>query len=231
MLHINLTNAIGFILKIGSVAGLVSLFYTIKDHIRNKSSFSYDFAGTAGGAYEENGHRFAKFRWEGIIRNESVAENSIVRLDYVVWANKSRTRTKTQGMILDVSDPNLSQKIGIPINFGPKESKKVVLTAVVPLTGSHNESLFLARKPTQPGSMFFLPENQWDLLFMDVNHNSFDEKGSLRSQKLLDLWWVLPNATRKLDQGNPIPAIVHFCKIFWSYLCLQTRKLFRILGL
>lgn len=219
------------ILNIGSVAGLISLFYTISEHRKRRSKFSFDFHGSANGNYEKDNLEFAKFRWEGIIRNESSAENSIVEIDYVVWANKARTRSKANGMIFSVEDANTKEKLAVPLNFKPKESRKITLVADVVLTGSHAMELFKARKSIETGSPFVLPEYSWDLLFTDVNHFMFDEEGTLRSKKLMDLWWTLPNATRGLNEGNFIPTIKEYIRIFFAWVFYWLARMLRFLGI
>lgn len=229
-MHYNFENIIDVVLKAGSVAGLISLFYTIKEHLKSRPKFSFDFMGSGGGVYEQDGIKFAKYRWEGIIKNESQSENSIVQISYVIWSNKRRTRQKTNGMIFDITDTNTKEKIGTPINFGPKESRKISVVTDIALTGTHNESLFFAQKPIKQGSPFLLPEYNWDLIFVDVNHNHFDEKGILRSQKLADLWWLLPNSTKSLEQGNPFPTISHFIKIALANMVYYSKRFFSLFG-
>jgi len=222
---------IKLILDAGSIAGIFSFFYTISEHRKKRAKFSFDFAGSASGNYENNNLEFAKFRWEGTIKNESLTENSIVGINYVIWANKTRTRCRTNGMILSLEDSNTKEKLSLPLNFKPRESKKITLLGDVVLTGSHNEQLFKARKPIQQGSPFLLPEHSWDLTFNDVNHNLFDEKGILRSQKLIDLWWTLPNATRSLNDGNIFPTIKEYLRIFFTWVSYWVKRFFRFLGI
>lgn len=218
-------------LDAGSVAGLFSFLYTISEHRKKMAKFSFDFHGSASGNYEKDNLEFAKFRWEGTIKNESSAENSIVEIDFVVWANKSRTRSKANGMIFSVEDANSKEKLSVPLNFKPKESRKITLIADIVLTGSHHNELYKARKPVQPGSPFVLPEHNWDLLFTDVNHYMFDEKGILRSKKLMDLWWTLPNTTRDLNNSNIFPTLREYIKIFFTLIGYWTKRFFRFLGL
>lgn len=224
-------NIIKLILDVGSVAGLLSFFYTISEHRKKRAKFSFDFHGSASGNYEKDNLEFAKFRWEGTIKNESLTENSIVEVDFIVWANKSRTRCKTNGMVFTIEDSNSKEKVSLPINFKPRESKKITLIGDVVLTGSHNNELFKARKSIQPGSPFVIPENEWNLTFKDVSHNLFDEKGVLRSQKLIDLWWTLPNATKDLNNGNIFPTFREYLKIFIVWSGYWIKRFFRFLGL
>lgn len=219
------------ILNIGSVAGLLSFFYTISDHRKKRTKFSFDFHGSSSGNYEKDGLEFAKFRWEGTTKNESLTENSIVEVDFIIWANKARTRSKTNGMIFTIEDSNSKEKVSLPINFKPRESKKITLIADVVLTGSHNDELFKARKSVQPESPFVLPEHEWNLTFKDVSHNLFDERGVLRSQKLIDLWWTLPNATKDLNNGNIFPTLREYLKIFIAWIGYWVKRLFRFLGM
>lgn len=219
------------ILNTGSIAGLFSLFYTISEHRKKRTKFSFDFLGSASGTYEKDNLEFARLRWEGTIKNESLTENSIVHIAYIIWANKNRTRAKTNGMIFNIEDGNSKDKISLPINFKPRESKKVVIIADVVLTGTHNNELFKAIKPTQVGSPFVLPENEWNLTFKDTNHCMFDEKGIIRSQKLVDLWWTLPNATRDLNNGNLIPTIREYSKIFITWIGYWLKRISRFIGL
>lgn len=226
-----INNIIKLILDIGSIAGLFSLFYTISEHRKKIAKFSFDFQGSSNGTYEKDNLEFAKFRWEGTIKNEALTENSIVEIDFVVWGNKSRTRSKANGMIFSIEDSNTNEKLSIPLNFKSKESRKINLTADIVLTGSYHNELFKAIKPIQPGSQFYLPEYEWDLLFIDINHNMFDEKGVLRSKKLMNLWWTLPNATRKLNEGKLLPVMKEYIKIFFTWVGYWIKRFFRFLGL
>jgi hypothetical protein len=224
-------NLIKLILNAGSIAGLFSLFYTISEHRKKRAKFSFDFHGSASGNYEKDNLEFAKFRWEGTIKNESLTENSIVEIGFIVWANKARTRCRTNGMIFTIEDSNSKEKISLPINFKPRESKKITIIGDILLTGTHNDALFKARRSVHLGSPFVLPENEWDLIFKDVSHNLFDEKGILRSQKLIDLWWTLPNATRGLNDGNIFPTLREYLKIFFTWIFYWIKRFFRFLGL
>lgn len=227
----NTSDIIKLTLDAGSVAGLFSFLYTVSEHRKKIAKFSFDFHGSASGNYETDNLEFARFRWEGTIRNESSVENSIVEIDYVVWADKSRTRAKTNGMVFSVEDANTKEKLAVPLNFKPKESRKITLVADVVLTGSHHNDLFNAKKLVKDGLPFLLPENKWDLLFTDVNHYMFDEKGILRSKKLIDLWWTLPNATKDLNNGNIFPTVREYVKIFFAWIAYRMARFLRFLGL
>ncbi|MDR3643251.1 MAG: hypothetical protein P4L74_06535 [Candidatus Doudnabacteria bacterium] len=217
------------ILQIGSVSGLISLIYVIGQNVKKKKRFSFVFRGSAGGVTEKDNLEFYNLSFDGHIKNQSLEPNSIIEISYVIWDNGSRTRSLTNGIGAEVHDGN-QNKISLPILFSPYEGKHLKINFQICLTGTHVKALVYSKKPVQPGAAFYIPKHEFHLLFTDINGNLFDEKGALRSQKLIDLWWTLPNTFERLKSGNPFPYLWHMVKIINYYLILQLRKFFRFFG-
>lgn len=225
MINIDFVKAL---LDIGSIAGLFSFVYTVSEHKKKAPKFSFDFRSSSRRTYEKDTRRFAKLTWEGTIKNESLTENSIVGFYYIIWANKSRTRYKTMGMIDSIQDLNTKEVCSLPINFKPRESKNIILSAD---TTTIHISFFKPRKPVPPGSIATRPEPVWNLAFKDVGHNFFDEKGVLRSEKLIELWSYLPSTARTSKNRKVFSVLRAYSNIFITWTEYQVKSFFRALGL
>lgn len=230
-MNFDIQKIIDVILKVGSVSGLVSLVFTFRDQIKKRSKFKFDFRGSTGRAIMRDSLEFYDITFDGYVKNQSNEQNSITEIHYLIWGNKQRTRSLAHGTgaeIFDGTDPE--KKISVPILFEPKEGKHLVIKFSVCLTGTHVSELVRAQKPVKEGSMFMLPKHEFVLAFEDVNEILFDDKGQIRSVKLMDLWWTLPNTFIYLKSGNPFPYIWHMFKILAAYISFKVSSVFKKIG-
>ncbi|QQR61053.1 hypothetical protein IPH19_01135 [Candidatus Uhrbacteria bacterium] len=219
------------LLDSGSIAGFISLLFTLKEQIKKRSKFKFDFRGSAGSVKTRNGLDFYDIAFDGYVKNQSNEQNSITEIFYVIWGNKKRTRTLAEGMGAEIfTAADNEKKLSLPILFEPKEGKHLIIKFSVCLTGSHVYDLVRARKPAQAGSIFTLPKHDFTLTFKDVNEVLFDDKGQIRSQKLINLWWTLPNTFITLKTGNPFPYLWHMVKILFAYLAYRVFSVFQRIG-
>lgn len=219
------------ILKVGSLSGLVSLVFTISNHVRKRRRFSFEFRSSSTSRVPKSGMDFYELKFNGAVKNESTEPNSIVKIGYVVWGNKSRTRSLTYGGNAVITDP-AGSALHTPILFSPLEGKSLHIEFSIVLTGSHDWEIVKARRPV-PGNTtgMTLPKYQYQLVFTDINGRLFDQTGQLRSQRLVDLWWTLPNSFNVLKQGNPLPYLWRVIKIGLLSAWIRIRRSFWRLGL
>ncbi len=229
--HFDIHKIFDVILKIGSVAGLLSLVFSLRDQIKKRSKFKFDFRGSSGKIDTRDNLDFYDIAFDGYVKNQSNEQNSITEIYYQIWGNKGRTKTLASGMgaeIFDASDK--SKKISLPILFEAKEGKHLIIRFSVCLTGTHVNELVRALKPVQTGSPFMLPKHEFSLSFKDVDEVLFDDKGKIRSQRLIDLWWTLPNTFSALKVGNPLPYLWHMFKIFFVYFFYKIFSVIQRIG-
>jgi len=219
------------ILQIGSISGLLSLVFTISSHVRTRRRFSFGFQSSSGKVATRDNLEFFDLKYLGQVKNESSEPNSIVQIGYVVWANKARTRSLTNGINSVIKDHG-GVVLHTPILFSPFEGKSLQIDFAVCLTGTHNRGLILARTQI-PGATpgMSIPKHEYELVFTDINGRLFDHTGQLRSQRLMNLWWTLENTFRSLKGGNPLPYFWHLIKIFVTGFLFRTRRFFWRLGL
>jgi hypothetical protein len=218
--------------KVGSVSGLLSIIFTFRNQMRKRSKFKFDFKGSVGEHETRDELDYYNLTFNGYVKNQSNEQNSITEISYLIWGNKGRTKTLTNGggaIILLGED--VQKKISLPILFEAKEGKHLIIQFSICLTGTHVRELVQARKPVRQGSPYTLPEHEFSLSFKDVNEILFDDKGSIRSQKLINLWWTLPNSFNSLKMGKPIPYIKHMVKIMFTYLVHKIFSICQRLGL
>jgi hypothetical protein len=177
---------------------------------------------------------FYDLKYVGQVKNESSEPNSIVQIGYVVWANKARTRSLSNGINSVIKDHS-GVELHAPILFSPFEGKSLQIDFAVCLTGTHNREIVPARKDISqiPGATpgLSMPKHKYELVFTDINGRLFDHTGQLRSQKLMDLWWTLENTFRALKRGSPLPYLWHMIEIFVTSLLFRIRRFFWRLGL
>lgn len=217
------------IVGVGSVSVIFSIIYSARHHSRTRAKFSFDFRSSGVRSIEKEGKKYAQLFWNGIVKNESLSENSITEFNYAVWASKNKFRTKANGMIITGMEVEGEDGGESPVTFGPNEAKKIQINHEVSLEGSPSKQEAFSGERVHPGLR--LPKYETELLFKDVRGNLFDENGILRSQRLIDLWWTLPDSTRKLNSGNPFPALMHFSKIAFFTLLYFMKRFFRFIGL
>lgn len=219
------------VLKIGSVSGLASLMFTIQDQLKKRSKFKFDFRSHTGKITTHDNLEFYEIMFDGYVKNQSNEQNSITDIFYSVWGNKARTKTLANGMGAEILDAdNQEKKIPLPILFEGKEGKHLIIKFSVCLTGTGVNELVRARRSVLEGSPITLPKYEFTLAFKDVDETLFDDKGKIRSQKLIDLWWTLPNTFNSLKTGNPIPYFWHMLKILLAYAAWKQRLALATIG-
>ena len=219
------------ILKVGSVSGLVSLVFAFREQLEKRSKFKFDFRGSSGKVNTKDNLDFYDIVFDGYVKNQSNEQNSITEIFYLIWGNKGRTRTLANGMGAEIFDAtDKSKKVFLPILFEAKEGKHLIIKFSICLTGTHVNELVRAYKPIQVGSAFMLPKYEFSLAFKDVNEILFDDKGKIRSQKLIDLWWILPNTFNSLKTGNPFPYLWRMFRIFFTFLFYKVSSVVQRIG-
>lgn len=221
------------ILQIGSISGLFTLFYTISQNLKKRPRFKFDFRASSGSYHFKDNLEYCRLIFDGYIKNQSIEPNSITNICYAVWGNKARTKTLSYGgqPCSIIMNPNSGKiLIDLPISFEPREGKHFQIEFDVVLTGTHDKDIIKAVEKISLDSEFYAPKYQYRLTFKDTNENLFDDQGVIRSQKLMDLWFLLPNTFNKLKEGNPLPYGWHMIKIFWCYSLFKIRKFFAYFG-
>lgn len=219
------------ILDLGSISGLISLLFALKEQIKKRSKLKFDFRASSGRINTRDGLDFYDVTFDGYVKNQSNEQNSITEIFYLIWGNKRRTRTLANGMGAEIFDAvDRTKKISLPILFEAKEGKHLIIKFNVCLTGTHVNELVRARRLTEADSIFTLPKHEFNLAFKDVNEVLFDDKGQIRSQELMDLWWTLPNTFSVLKTGNPLPYLWHMLKILFKFVSYMTFSIFQRLG-
>ena len=230
-MDLDFSKIFAIILKFGSLAGIGSLIFNFTEHLKKRSRFKFDFRGSTGSLRTHENLEFYDIVFDGHVKNQSKEQNSVTEIFYLIWENKARTRFLTNGggaTILDGDDR--TKKITLPILFEPKEGKHLIIKFSVCLTGTHVNELVRERREIAPGSAFTLPKYDFSLAFKDVDETLFDDMGQIRSQKLADLWWTLPNTFRKLKSGNPLPYLWHMMKIFFAFIGYKISSFVKRLG-
>jgi hypothetical protein len=223
---------IDVILKIGAVAAVISLVLTIQNQLKKRSKFKIDFRGISSETNTRNNLEFRDIIFDGNVKNQSSEQNSITDIHYLIWANKARTRTLTNGFGSEVFNAGDQEStIPLPIIFQAKEGKHLIIKFSVCLTGTHVKELVEAQESVGESSRFIHAKYQFNLAFKDVGETLFDDKGKIKSQKLIDLWWTLPNTFKSRKTGNPLPYLRHLFRIFLAYMGWKFRLLFVVVGL
>lgn len=226
------SDIIGVFGAIGSVAAFFGLVFKISQLRKQRPKFKIDPRSTMSGPREENGVLHAVFIFNVYVKNQSAESNTLTNIHYVVWADpKKRTRTLSFGgnpaSITVNPDTESGGRISLPISFGPNESKHLQIVFDVQLTGSHEESVFLATERT---GNFEHQKHSYKLMFKDTRENLFDDIGNLRSEKLIQAWWMLSGTFEALKRLNVFPYFWHVLKIGFTYLGFQLRKVLYFFG-
>lgn len=228
--------------KIGSLLGAIAFFYTLKSNTRNVPRFKYDMWSFSGVNTEKDTEDVVHFNctFDGFVTNTSTESNYLKSINLVVWKDsKKRTETLRYGShpssILDKAGGG-GVSLPLPIEFKPKEGKRLEIKFHERATGTADEKIVLENKPR----LFVLPSNpllRWiisltidrtqrsgyQLLFEDTKGNHFDENGALVDTKLMGLYWTLSNY-----QGRK--RLREYIKIFYRKMFLLVKKVAFQLG-
>jgi len=218
------------IFNIGSIAGLISLFIMIFASLRKKPKFSFDSLHFIG---QVNSNEEKKYRFEftGIIKNQSIEQNTIIRIYLVVWSNKKNYSTLRFGYHdLKIENLQTNQEIELPLSFLPREAKKLKIIYDIDYIGKDKE-LIEAIEPFKPSFSTFVYKYQYELVFEDINENYFDQFGKIINIDEKNLRWVIPNFLNGLQKGNSKPLSLHRRKIFKSRIKFRIKNFFQNIGI
>lgn len=218
------------IFNIGSIAGLISLFIMIFASLRKKPKFSFDSLHFIG---QVNSNEVKKYRFEftGIIKNQSIEQNTIIRIYLVVWSNKKNYSTLRFGYHgLKIENLQTNQEIELPLSFLPREAKKLKIIYDIDYIGKDKE-LIEAIEPFKPSFSTFVYKYQYELVFEDINENYFDQFGKIINIDEKNLRWVIPNFLNDLQKGNSKPLSLHRRKIFKSRIKFRIKIFFQNIGI
>ena len=223
---------LGWIFKIGSLAGLFGLIYAVHNNRKNRPRFKFTFEASNVN-YDEKDKETAYYCFVGIIRNQSLQPNSIVRLYLTVWESKKKGSALRFGHnikhIYDVSNTKNRTELSLPLYFKPKEAKRVEIWFPISLTGTQDGKLLREIGQTislSDGHVFSFPKHRWEFLIEDTAENMFDyTKAGTMSLDLVNLWWTLPNYRKKRRE-----LVKHICKIGWAFSKYWMAKLSELLG-
>jgi len=226
------TNIWQIILNFGSISGLIALIYAVFKSLRKRPKFKFDFSGQSGKVCHEDKLEYYIFTFGGILKNQSLDPNSISRIFLVVWKDRKRNSTLRFGHGgVTIKNKANDREIKLPISFAPREAISLEIKCKFPVAGTSDGKLLREFVPVQPGSRFFLPKHEYELLFEDVNENLYDQKGRLCNREEINLRWTLPNTTRNLQHGVYWPFIKHQSKIIWSQIKFRWKILLQSFGL
>jgi hypothetical protein len=217
------------LLNIGSIAGLISIFYQVHSNRKNRPRIAFTFEASWVTPDDENDSQ-AIYHFQGILKNQSLQPNSIVRLWLTVWDNKKRGSTLRSGhsihKIEDVSNAKKRKLLGLPLYFSVKEAKKVEIQFPITLYGNQDGDLLRATEKVYPESPIAMPKYNWEFMIEDTSENLFDYyRPQTMSKELQDLWWTLPNYTKK-----PTKYILHLLKIFKAGIRHRINRLLEAVG-
>lgn len=219
------------IFKAGSISGLLALLFNIREQLRKRSRFKFDFQGTNGRNYVQHGHLYLELNFDGFVKNQGNEVNSITQVSTIIWKNKSRTQTLSQNTACRIFRVDNGEELFLPILFQPREGHRLRIQFDLCLTGTQLVELVQARVERPAGSGFHLPRHEFKLAFKDVNETLFDDTGRIRSQKLINLWWTLPNAIDDWKRGKRLPILMHTTAIFVAYVGWRLKLIASAIGL
>lgn len=220
------------LLKIGSLAGLVGLVYGIHNNRKNRPKFKFTF-GASVVNYDKEDKNTAYYCFTGIIRNQSLQPNTIVRLYLTVWDSKKKGATLRFGHVVrhiyDVSNTEDRKELSLPLYFKTKEARRVEIWFPISLSGTQDGKLLKEKGkviPLPDGGSLSMPKHKWEFQMEDTTENMFDyTSGRTTSRELTDLWWTLPNYSKK-----PFKYSKQVCKIGWAFAKHYTARAATALG-
>lgn len=213
-------NYFDIVLKVGSLAGLAGLVYGIHNNRKNRPRLKFTFEASVVNQ-DEKDKNTAYYCFTGLLKNQSLQPNSIVRLYLTVWGSKRKGATLRSGHVVkhifDVSDVEKRQELALPLYLQPKDARRVEIWFPISLTGNQDGKLLheKGQEISLPdGTKLSFPKHKWEFLIEDTAENMFDfTYGGIVSRELSDLWWTLPNYSSK-----PLKYGKQLLKICWAYI-------------
>lgn len=216
-------NILELILKIGSISGLLSLPFLIWEYYKKKSKLRFNFKSShVNFVTDRKGQTFYQAEFQGLVLNQSIESNSIIEISGYIW---EKGRTQTLGSIGNPEIIENKVAVALPLSIKGKEGKSLTIKFNNIISGTGMEKLLSETYKVSPDAILKIPKHEFKLVFKDVNENLFDDNGFIRSQKLINLWWTLPNTFEKLRSGNPVPYLRHMFKIMLSYIGYKIKSL------
>ncbi|GAG85072.1 unnamed protein product, partial [marine sediment metagenome] len=150
------------IFNIGSVAGLLTLFILIFSSLRKKPKFKFDSLHFNGYIKKDNNSKY-NFEFTGILKNQSIELNTIVRIYLVIWGNRKNNSTLRFGYHgLQIIDCLLNVEIELPISFLAREAKKMKINYEIDYGGT-DKKLIEAIEPFKPAISTYVHKHKYEL--------------------------------------------------------------------
>lgn len=219
------------LLSLGVTLGFsFALFYTIFSNLRKRYKLKFTLGWSSGAKfYKKDKHTYATWTFSGLLKNQSLDPNCLIRIYLVVWRDKKRNSVLRFGYG-DVSIKEEKKSVKLPLRLKPREAKNINVSFDFIVSGTSDRKILeSANKPVGWVSRNWLEDflltrkfrkkrTGYELAFEDVNENLFDQYGRLRNRKEIDLWWALSNykGIRRLRQLGKIYLlkILFFLKVF-----------------
>lgn len=230
----NVKNLTDLIFKIGSLSGIVALFYTIVNASKRRPRLKFDFSGMSGKGVRKDDviGEYYIFEFNGTIKNQSLETNSILKIYLIVWAdNKKRNSALRLGFGGEVSDLDTGVTIPLPLELAPKVGRKLKIVFEIPVKGTTDDQLLKEFMPVGESGSLYLPKHNYELCFEDTDDNFFDQQGRLRSLGEINLRWTLPNTIKELQKGIFLPFLIHMLSIQRSKIFFLFKRIKYRIGL
>lgn len=220
---------------VSSLGGLAAFFgipYLITSRKINKQRLEFIFQSRTGRLTEKK----SGYVWgiSGYCNNKSDKPNTIVRIALVVWKNKNRNSYKRFGYgVTKIIDLKTNKQVNLPLYFKSRQCRHLSIEYEITLEGTSDEKIMKDTKPLKVGGNIIgqTLKRTYELCFEDVDGNYFSQNGKLVNTKEAELWWLLPNTTRKIEDWKFEPLIQHSLKILGIKIKFFFKRLFWAIGL
>lgn len=219
------SSAWSMLTNVGAVAGIFALPYTMFQAMRNRPRIVFENTGTPREAREDQGHQYVNLNFNGNLKNRSNTPNSIVKIGLTVATNRSKSARLRDGFSGEKIFES-STEISLPIHLEPKQSRELNIVCSV-LVANEDARLLQESVPRFDGNRFIEAKYNYELLFEDVNGNTFDMEGHFVNEKMHVLRWCdWSDAIGHLQRHfNPLPAV----RVLWHMLRCWIRFRVRVL--
>ena len=216
-------------LKFGSFIGLLTLVYAAVQMMHLQPDLQFD--ATAPVEQSEDANTI-KIHYNGILKNRSLAPNSIVKFSLSVFDMKTKERVydSYSGDKLYKLSASGDQEIILPINLAPKESVAVDVVAYITLDGDVKQYYEQSTTQLTPNGIVE-PKYAFMLLMEDVNGNVFNTEGQRMPDDYLNRRWTFPNTFRDAEDLNFLPMIKELFGMGMSLIKYKIGGILSSLGL
>lgn len=211
-----------YVIKLGSVAGIIGLFYAVQVNRRQVPGFKWIFEGRVISPFVRDGVQYAKWEFQGILKNLAQQHNTVVRLFIAVWSDKKKNSTLSFGHnATEISDIGIGSKqdVSLPLYLGPRESRRLKIVFEAPITGTEHEKLLNELTSRKVGQIELnFPKHNYIFLIEDTAGNMFDFSGAFMSRELIDAWWTLSNYSKQPSRYLSRLVVIRWLLIarFWK---------------